>query len=140
MTLSNFFFRSLLCLQSNSFFLDIYTFPNPNIFPLPFQHLLLQNLENSQTPSLESVSIWDMTWFQVVIKSKCVFYIQDQHGELVLSLALWPQSPRSILPWKHRTSDSRVWVTSHCFGDISPPGGTAGLNGLNFIVLAASQC
>lgn len=34
--LSNFFFHSLLWLQSNSIFFDIYTFPNSNVFPFHF--------------------------------------------------------------------------------------------------------
>lgn len=134
------FFFFILCFgcSQTQFFLIYTLFPTQMSSP-SISASLAPEFGEQPTPSQEPV--WDMTSFQVVIKSKCVFCIQHQHGELVLSLALWPvpQSPMSILPCKHSTSDPRVWVTSHCLCDISPSGGMVGLNGLNFIVLAASQ-
>lgn len=133
-----FFFILCFGCSQTQFFLIYTLFPTQMSSP-SISASLAPEFGEQPTPSQEPV--WDMTSFQVVIKSKCVFCIQHQHGELVLSLALWPvpQSPRSILPCKHSTSDPRVWVTSHCLCDISPSGGMVGLNGLNFIVLAASQ-
>lgn len=70
----------------------------------------------------------------------CVLYTEPaRRACVVLGIMALPLPSTSPLPWKHRPG-TRVWVTSHCLGDISPAGGTAGLHGLNFIVLAASQC